>query len=188
MRYEPHEYQKYAAEYIKSHEVSAVLLECGLGKTVITLTAIDGLMFDSFDIHKVLVIAPVRVAKMGWPDEIRKWDHLSGLKYSVAVGTPAERKRALETDADIYIINRENIPWLVEKSGLPFDYDMVVIDELSSFKNWQAKRFKALMKVRPKAKRIVVLTGTPSPNGLMDLFAPWSRSDMPRIRRTGISS
>ena len=178
MRYEPHEYQVYAAEYIKSHEVSAVLLECGLGKTAITLTAIDGLMFDSFDIRKVLVIAPVRVAKMSWPDEIEKWDHLHGLRYSVAAGTEAERIKALKADADIYLINRENVQWLVEKSGLPFDYDMVVVDELSSFKNWQAKRFKALMKVRPKVKRIVGLTGTPSSNGLMDLFAEYKLLDM----------
>ena len=178
MRYEPHEYQVYAAEYIKSHEVSAVLLECGLGKTAITLTAIDGLMFDSFDIRKVLVIAPVRVAKMSWPDEIRKWDHLHGLRYSVAAGTEAERIKALKEPADIYLINRENVQWLVEKSGIPFDFDMVVVDELSSFKNHQAKRFKALMKVRPKVKRIVGLTGTPSSNGLMDLFAEYKLLDM----------
>ena len=107
MRYEPHEYQVYATEYIKMHEVSAVLLECGLGKTAITLTAIDDLMFDSFDVHKVLIIAPIRVAKMSWPDEIRKWDHVNELRYSVAVGTEAERKKALEADADIYLINRE---------------------------------------------------------------------------------
>ena len=178
MRYEPHEYQVYATEYIKKHEVSAVLLECGLGKTAITLTAIDDLMFDSFDVHKVLIIAPIRVAKMSWPDEIRKWDHVNELRYSVAVGTEAERKKALEADADIYLINRENVQWLVEKSGIPFDYDMVVIDELSSFKNYQAKRFKSLMKVRPRVKRIVGLTGTPSSNGLMDLFAEYKILDM----------
>ena len=171
MRYEPHDYQVYAAEYIKQHDVAAVLLECGLGKTSITLTAINDLMFDSFEIHKVLVIAPIRVAKMSWPDEIEKWDHISDLRYSVAVGTEAERIKALETPADIYLINRENVQWLIEKSGLPFDFDMVVVDELSSFKNWQAKRFKALMKVRPRVKRVVGLTGTPSSNGLMDLFA-----------------
>ncbi|MCM1343764.1 MAG: DEAD/DEAH box helicase [Lachnospiraceae bacterium] len=178
MRYEPHEYQMFAAEYIKSHEVSAVLLECGLGKTSITLTAINDLMFDSFDIHKVLVIAPIRVAKMSWSDEIEKWDHISDLKYSVAVGTETERIKALKESADIYLINRENVQWLVEKSGITFDFDMVVVDELSSFKNWQAKRFKALMKVRPKLKRIVGLTGTPSSNGLMDLFAEYKLLDM----------
>ena len=178
MKYEPHDYQVYASEYIKEHDAAAVFLECGLGKTSITLTAIHDLMFDRFEIHKVLVIAPIRVAKMSWPDEIKKWDHTSDLRYSVAVGTEAERMAALEARADIYLINRENVQWLVEKSGLPFDYDMVVVDELSSFKNWQAKRFKALMKVRPKVKRIVGLTGTPSSNGLMDLFAEYKLLDM----------
>lgn len=177
MRYEPHEYQKYATEYIETHPVAAVLLECGLGKTSITLTAINNLMFDRFDVHKVLVIAPIRVAKLSWPDEMEKWEHLSDLTYSVAVGTEAERRRALQKQADIYLINRENVQWLIEKSGLPFDYDMVVVDELSSFKNHQAKRFKALMKVRPKVKRVVGLTGTPSSNGLMDLFAEYKLLD-----------
>ena len=178
MKYEPHDYQVYASEYIKEHDAAAVFLECGLGKTSITLTVICDLMFDSFEIHKVLVIAPIRVAKMSWPDEIKKWDHTSDLRYSVAVGTETERMAALEAKADLYLINRENVQWLVEKSGLPFDYDMVVVDELSSFKNWQAKRFKALMKVRPKVKRIVGLTGTPSSNGLMDLFAEYKLLDM----------
>ena len=178
MKYEPHDYQVYASEYIKEHETAAVFLECGLGKTSITLTAIHDLMFERFEIRKVLVIAPIRVAKMSWPDEIEKWDHISDLRYSVAVGTEAERMAALEAQADIYLINRENVQWLVEKCGLPFDYDMVVVDELSSFKNWQAKRFKALMKVRPKVKRIVGLTGTPSSNGLMDLFAEYKLLDM----------
>ena len=142
-----------------------------MGKTSITLTAIYSLMFDSFDVHKVLVIAPVRVAKFSWPDELRKWDHLSELTFAVAVGTPKQRIAALEAGADITIINRENVQWLIEKSRHRFDYDMVVIDELSSFKNHQAKRFRALMKVRPFIKRIVGLTGTPSSNGLMDLWA-----------------
>ena len=178
MKYEPHDYQVYASEYIKEHDAAAVFLECGLGKTSITLTAVCDLMFDSFEIHRVLVIAPIRVAKMSWPDEIKKWDHTSDLRYSVAVGTEEERMAALEARADIYLINRENVQWLVEKSGQPFDYDMVVVDELSSFKNWQAKRFKALMKVRPKVKRIVGLTGTPSSNSLMDLFAEYKLLDM----------
>ena len=178
MKYDPHDYQKYAVGFIKDHPVAAVLLDMGMGKSSITLTAVNDLMFDSFDIRKVLVVAPLRVAKNTWSAEIEKWDHLSDLKYSIAVGTAAERKKALQADADIYIINRENLPWLVEKSGMPFDYDMVVIDELSSFKNWQAKRFKALMKVRPKVKRIVGLTGTPSSNGLMDLFAEYKVLDM----------
>ena len=178
MKYEPHDYQVYASEYIKEHDAAAVFLECGLGKTSITLTAIHDLMFDRFEIHKVLIIGPIRVVTMSWPDEIKKWDHTSDLRYSVAVGTESERMAALEAQADIYLINRENVQWLVEKSGLPFDYDMVVVDELSSFKNWQAKRFKALMKVRPKVKRIVGLTGTPSSNGLMDLFAEYKLLDM----------
>ena len=178
MKYEPHDYQVYASEYIKEHDAAAVFLECGLGKTSITLTAIHDLMFDRFEIHKVLIIGPIRVVTMSWPDEIKKWNHTSDLRYSVAVGTESERMAALEAQADLYLINRENVQWLVEKSGLPFDYDMVVVDELSSFKNWQAKRFKALMKVRPKVKRIVGLTGTPSSNGLMDLFAEYKLLDM----------
>ncbi|MBP3805257.1 MAG: DEAD/DEAH box helicase [Oribacterium sp.] len=177
MKYEPHEYQKYATHFIEEKPESAILLDMGMGKTSITLTAIDSLMFDSFDVHKVLVIAPVRVAKFSWPDELRKWDHLSDLTFAVAVGTPKQRKAALEAGADITIINRENVQWLIEKSGYRFDYDMVVIDELSSFKNHQAKRFRALMKVRPFVKRIVGLTGTPSSNGLMDLWAEFKLID-----------
>ena len=135
-------------------------------------------MFDSFEVHKVLVIAPIRVASLSWPAEMEKWDHLKGMRYSVAVGTAAERLSALRRQADIYLINRENVQWLVSESGIPFDFDMVVIDELSSFKNHQTKRFKALMKVRPKVKRIVGLTGTPSSNGLMDLWAEFRLLDM----------
>ena len=178
MIYEPHDYQKYVIEYIQSHPVSAVFLDMGLGKTSITLTALNDLLFDYFTVHKILVIAPLRVAKTTWSAEIKKWDHLKDLKYSIVVGTPTERKNALQRQADIYIINRENIPWLIEYTKAAFDFDMVVIDELSSFKNYQAKRFKALMKVRPKIKRIVGLTGTPSSNGLMDLFAEFKLLDM----------
>ena len=178
MRYSPHEYQRYAAEYIKAHPAAAVFLACGLGKTSITLTAVNDLMFDSFEIHRALVVAPIRVASFSWPAEIEKWDHLEGLKYSVAVGTAAERLAALKKQADIYLINRENVQWLITESGIPFDFDMVIIDELSSFKNHQTKRFKALMKVRPKVKRIVGLTGTPSSNGLMDLWAEFRLLDM----------
>ena len=135
-------------------------------------------MFDSFEIHRVLVVAPIRVASYSWPAEIEKWDHLKGIKYSVAVGTAAERLAALKRQADIYLINRENVQWLISESGIPFDFDMVVVDELSSFKNHQTKRFRALMKVRPKVKRIVGLTGTPSSNGLMDLWAEFRLLDM----------
>ena len=178
MKYQPHEYQRYAMEYIKSHPIAAVFLSMGLGKTSITLTAISDLLFEEFAIRKVLIVAPLRVAKTTWGEEIEKWDHLRKLTWSVAVGTEAERREALRRKADIYIINRENIPWLVEKSGIPFDFDMLVIDELSSFKSWRAKRFSALMKVRPLVKRIVGLTGTPSSNGLMDLFAEFKVLDM----------
>lgn len=178
MRYKPHEYQKYAIEFIKKNPIVAILLDMGMGKTSIVLSALNELMYDNFEVTKVLIIAPLRVARNTWSDEIKKWDHLNGIRYSIAVGTAGERLTALKADADIYIINRENVPWLIEDSGLPFDYDMVVVDELSSFKNWQAKRFKALMKVRPKIRRIVGLTGTPSSNGLMDLFAEFKILDM----------
>jgi len=178
MIYNPHDYQRYATEFILSHPIAAVILQMGLGKTVCTLDAINRLMYDSFEVSKVLVIAPLRVAKVTWSDEIKKWDNLSHLRYSVAVGTEKERIEALKKDADIYIINRENVQWLVEKSKVPFEFDMVVIDELSSFKNWNSKRFKAFMQVRPRVKRIVGLTGTPSPNGMMDLFAQFKCLDM----------
>lgn len=178
MKYEPHSYQKYATDFIERNSIAALLLDMGLGKTSITLTAINNLLFDYFDAHRVLVIAPLRVAKNTWPEEIEKWSHLSNIKYSVVVGTEKERISALKENSDIYIINRENIPWLVEKSKLPFEFDMVVIDELSSFKNYSSKRFKSLMKVRPKIRRIIGLTGTPSSNGLMDLFAEFKILDM----------
>lgn len=178
MKYEPHDYQKYVIRYILEHPVAAVFLDMGLGKTSITLTALQELLFDTFDVRKILVIAPLRVARNTWADEIEKWDHLGDIRYSVAVGTEAERLRALRQQADIYMINRENVEWLVERSGIPFDFDMVVVDELSSFKNHQTQRFRALMKVRPKVKRIVGLTGTPSSNGLMDLFAEFRILDM----------
>lgn len=178
MKYNPHDYQRYAAEFIITHPISALLLDMGLGKTSITLTAINDLLFDRFEIHKVLVVAPLRVSRDTWSAEIEKWEHLKNLQYSVVVGTAQERISALCIPADIYIINRENIQWLVEESGLPFDFDMAVIDELSSFKNHQSKRFRAFMKVRPKLKRIVGLTGTPAGNGLMDLFAEFKLLDM----------
>ena len=174
----PHEYQRYAAEYIITHPVTALLLDIGLGKTVTTLTAVNELMYDYFEISKVLVIAPLRVARDTWPAEIQKWEHLQNLTYSVAVGTEAERLRALKAKADIYIINRENVQWLIEESGVVFNYDMLIIDELSSFKNHDTKRFKSLMKMRPKVRRVVGLTGTPSSNGLMDLWAEFRLLDM----------
>ena len=172
-----HGYQEYSVNFIIEHPVAAVLLDCGLGKTVTSLTAINDLMFDYFDIHRVLVICPLRVGNV-WANEIQHWEHLHLLQYSVAVGSESERLSALKAQADIYIINRENVQWLIEKSGVSFDFDMVVVDELSSFKNYQSKRFKALMKARPKVKRMVGLTGTPSSNGLMDLFAEFKLLDM----------
>lgn len=178
MKYKPHEYQRYATEFILSHPISAVFLEMGLGKSVITLSAIFDLCLDYFLVYKVLVIAPLRVARDTWPAEIKKWDHLKGLSFSVAVGTEKERIDALMNQSTVYIINRENVDWLVNKSGIPFDFDMVVIDELSSFKSYGAKRFKSLLKVRPKVKRIVGLTGTPSSNGLMDLWAEFRILDL----------
>ena len=158
MEFKPHDYQQYAIEYIETHEVAAVLLDMGLGKTAITLTALYDLLFDYFEITRVLVIAPLRVARNTWPQEIEKWDHLKDIRYSVAVGTEKERLEAFHRDADIYIINRENVQWMVE--NVPFEFDAIVVDELSSFKNWNSKRFKLLMKVRPRAKRVIGLTGT----------------------------
>lgn len=178
MNFSPHDYQAYAIDYIETHPVAAVLLDMGLGKTVISLTAIADLLFDSFEAHRILVVAPLRVARDTWPAEIEKWEHLQHLTYSVVVGTPKERRAALMANADITIINRENLQWLIEDSGFPFTYDMVCIDELSSFKNHKSKRFQALMKVRPKVKRIIGLTGTPSSNGLMDLWAEFKLLDM----------
>ena len=172
MKFIPHDYQKYAIQFIEKEDVSALLLDMGLGKTVITLTAIRNLIIKG-KAGRVLIIAPLRVAKSTWPDEIAKWDHLHDLTYSVAVGTEKERKEALNKNVEIVIINRENVDWLVNKSGYRFNFDMIVVDELSSFKSWQSKRFKALLKVRPYVERIVGLTGTPSSNGLMDLWAEY---------------
>ncbi len=178
MQYVPHDYQRYATDFILAHPEAAILLDMGLGKSVISLTAIWELCLNRFEIGRVLVIAPLRVARDTWPAEIQKWDHLRGLTYSVVVGTEKERRAALMRSASVFIINRENIQWLVEDSGIPFTFDMIVIDELSSFKSWQAKRFKSLLKVRPDVKRIVGLTGTPSSNGLMDLWAEFRILDL----------
>lgn len=178
MEYKPHDYQQFAINYILEHPIAAVILGMGLGKTSIALTAIEQLIYDSFEVSKVLVVAPLRVARNTWSDEIHKWDHLKHLRYSIVLGSAAERKKALEADADIFIINCENLQWLIEQSGVNFFWDMVVLDELSSFKNWNSKRFKAFMKVRPKVKRVIGLTGTPSSNGLMDLFAEFKCLDM----------
>ncbi|WP_270345390.1 DEAD/DEAH box helicase [Lactococcus petauri] len=178
MKFIPHEYQQYSIDFIKNNKIAALLLEMGLGKTVTTLTAIKDLMHDDFSVKKVLIVAPLRVAQSTWPNEIEKWDHLKDLTYSVVLGTPKQRKEALWKKADLYLINRENLDWLITKSGFDFDFDMVVIDELSSFKNYKSKRFTSFMQVRHKVDRIVGLTGTPSSNGLMDLFAEFKVLDM----------
>ncbi|EOS76665.1 hypothetical protein C817_04114 [Dorea sp. 5-2] len=176
MRYVPHEYQEYAKEFIIRERVSALFLDCGLGKTVITLTAVWELLFDYFDVRKVLVVAPLRVARDTWGGELEKWEHLSGIGMSKVLGPEKERLAALEREAQVYVINRENVEWLVDSGR--WDFDMVVIDELSSFKSHRAKRFKALKKVRPRVRRIVGLTGTPAPNGLIDLWAEIGLLDM----------
>lgn len=178
MNYQPHEYQQYATDFIIKNPTAAVFLEMGLGKSVIALTAILELCLERFEISRVLVIAPLRVARDTWPAEIQKWDHLKDLTYSVAVGTANERRAALRQKTFVHIINRENVQWLIEDSGIPWQYDMVVIDELSSFKNHQSKRFKSLMKARPGVRRMVGLTGTPSSNGLMDLWSEFRVLDM----------
>jgi len=172
-----HPYQRYAADFIVEHPAAAILLDCGCGKTIITLTAIQELVFDRFEVSRVLVICPIRVAQV-WADEIAKWGHLRGLRYSIAVGTASERRYALNQEADLYVINRDVVPWLVEEYGGEWKWDMLVLDELSSFKNPQAKRFKALLKVRALVKRVVGLTGTPSSNGLMDLWAEYRLLDL----------
>lgn len=177
MRFKPHDYQRYAIEFIENHPIAAILLDMGMGKTAITLMAVEYLMYEMFVIYKVLVVCPLRVTRT-WKDEMEKWEQLRGTRYSVVTGTAAQRKKALKADADIYIINRENVPWLVDKCDIPFQFDMVVVDELSSFKNHQTARHKAMMKVRPFIKRIVGLTGTPASQGLMDLFAEFKVLDM----------
>lgn len=176
MKYNPHNYQQFATDFILEHPVSCLMLDMGLGKTIITLTALWQLTLDSFDVSRILVIAPKRVAADTWPKELSKWDHLKGLDASLVMGTQAEREAALRRQTFLYIINRENVSWLVENHR--WDFDMVVIDELSSFKSNQAQRFKALKKVRPLVSRIVGLTGTPAPNSLLDLWPQMYLMDM----------
>ncbi len=176
MQYKPHSYQAFATNFIIEHPESGLLLFMGFGKSVISLTALWELALDYFEIGRILVIAPLRVATDTWPKEIEKWDHLNGLTYSLVVGTEKERREALVRPAFVYIINRENVTWLIENKL--FSFDCVCIDELSSFKNHQSKRFKALRKVRPQVKRVIGLTGTPSPNGLIDLWAQINLLDM----------
>lgn len=176
MKYEPHEYQEYAKEFVVKQNVSALFLDCGLGKTVITLTAIWELLLDYFEVRKVLIIAPCRVCRDTWSSELQKWNHLKGIEMSTVLGSEKDRVTALKRRANVYVINRENVEWLV--GHCRWDFDMVVIDELSSFKSHKAKRFKALKRVRPMVRRIVGLTGTPAPNGLIDLWAEIGLLDM----------
>ncbi len=176
MKYEPHNYQQFATDFILEHPISCLMLDMGLGKTVITLTALWQLALDSFDVSRILVIAPKRVAEDTWPKELSKWEHLSGLDATLVMGTQAEREAALRQQTFLYIINRENVSWLI--ASHPWDFDMVVIDELSSFKSNQAQRFKAMKKVRPLVSRIVGLTGTPAPNSLLDLWPEMYLMDM----------
>ena len=171
MKFEPHSYQRYCINRLLTTPALGLLLDMGLGKTVITLTAINDLKYNRFAVSKVLVIAPKKVAESTWVIEKDKWDHLKLLRIIPALGSAAKRIRALNTPADIYVINRENIPWLVDYYRNAWPFDMVVVDEFSSFKNHQSKRFKSLTLVRPHIKRIVGLTGTPAPNGLLDLWA-----------------
>lgn len=166
-----HEYQKYAVDHIMGNPYCCLLLEMGLGKSISTLTAINRLMYEDFEINKVLIIAPKRVAETTWSEETDKWEHVRHLRISKVLGTEKERKEALKVKADCYITNRENVAWLVGYYGGAFPFDMLVIDELSSFKSAKAIRFKSLRMVRPKIKRVVGLTGTPAPNSLIDFWS-----------------
>jgi SNF2 family DNA or RNA helicase len=170
MNFKPWNYQEYAINHVIEHEAAGLFLDMGMGKTVSTLTAVDLLKYDYLEINKVLVIAPKRVAEDTWSTEVEKWDHLNHLRISKVLGTPKERMTALRKDADVYVINRENVEWLVSYLSKDWSFDMCVIDELSSFKSSKAKRFRALRKVRPYFKRIIGLTGTPAPNSLIDLW------------------
>jgi len=170
MKFNPYPYQRRAIQHILDNPAAGLFLDLGLGKTVITLTAVAELLHDRFEVDRVLVVAPLRVADSVWTAEAEKWDHLRHLEISKVLGRKKKRLAALEEKADIYVINRENIPWLVGHYQRRWPFDMVVIDELSSFKSPSAKRFRALRKVRPLIRRIVGLTGTPAPNGLIDLW------------------
>ncbi|MGD9678412.1 MAG: SNF2-related protein [Vulcanibacillus sp.] len=171
MKFIPHEYQRYAIQKIIDTPAAGLFLEMGLGKTVITLTALEQLKYNYFDANKVLIIAPLRVAEDTWSRESQKWDHLKNLSISKILGDRRMREKALKANADLHIINRENVPWLVSVTGKDWPFDTVIIDELSSFKSSSSKRFRALRRVRPFINRIIGLTGTPTPNGLLDLWA-----------------
>lgn len=171
MKYKPHNYQSYCIQRIINDSAVGLFLDMGLGKTVITLTAVNDLKYNRFEIQRCLVIAPKKVAEATWSKEAEKWDHLKHLRISKILGTESKRIRAVNTPADVYVINRENVPWLVDHYRNDWKFDMVVADELSSFKSSKAKRFKCLTWIRPHIKKFVGLTGTPAPNGMMDLWA-----------------
>ena len=180
-----HGYQRAAVEHIITHPYSGLFLDCGLGKTVSALTAVNRLMNEYLEVAKVLVIAPKRVAEDTWTTECAKWEHLRHLRVSKVLGTEKQRKAALREDTDLYVINRENVVWLVAQYQGAWPYDMVIIDELSSFKSAKAARFKALRQVRPMTERVVGLTGTPAPNGLIDLWPQLYLLDMgERLEKT----
>ncbi len=171
MIFRPHAYQQYCIDRLIADPALGLFLDMGLGKTVSTLTAIADLKYNRFTVSKALVIAPKKVAEATWTQEATKWEHLKLLRLSQVLGSEAKRIRALATPSDVYVINRENVTWLVDYYRNDWPFDMVVIDESSSFKNPQAKRFKALKLVRSRIRRIVELTGTPAPNSLIDLWA-----------------
>ena len=176
MKYKPYDYQTFATNFVLEHPACGLILDMGLGKSVITLTALWSLLLDSFDVGKVLVVAPKRVAENTWPTELKKWEHLDGLTWSLVLGSEKDRRAALQRRAKIYIINRENVTWLVD--NYRWDFDTLVIDELSSFKSSKAQRFRALKRVRPRINRVIGLTGTPQPNGLLDLWPQMYLLDM----------
>ncbi len=176
MKYKPYDYQTFATNFVLEHPACGLILDMGLGKSVITLTALWFLLLDSFDVGKVLVVAPKRVAENTWPAELKKWEHLDGLTWSLVLGSEKDRRAALQRRAKIYIINRENVTWLVD--NYRWDFDTLVIDELSSFKSSKAQRFRALKRVRPRISRVIGLTGTPQPNGLLDLWPQMYLLDM----------
>lgn len=171
MNFVPHQYQQYCMNRIVQDPAVGLFLDMGLGKTIITLSAINELKYGRFQVKKVLIIAPKKVAEATWQREAAKWDNVSHLRISTVLGSTAKRIRALHTPADVYIINRENVVWLVDYYKNDWPFDMVVADEMSSFKNHRAKRFKALAAIRSHITRLVGLTGTPSPNGLSDLWS-----------------
>lgn len=171
MKFIPYDYQQYTIDYIIKNKTAGIFLDMGLGKTVITLTAIEELMYNRFEVQRVLVVAPLMVARDTWSSECGKWDHLKHIKMSLILGDERERIRAINRNADICVINRENLAWLIDHYGKSFPYDMVVLDELSSFKDPSSKRFRKMKSVRQFVKRIVGLTGTPAPNGLLDLWS-----------------